>query len=152
MATRKELTRWTILDKACRAVDPESKIPVSKRAREEAEMRLAVLSPEAFDAKLADDVAFLARMRAKTLEMRAAFYALAEAHKAPEYVATSIGMHDVEYAATRANKIEAYLFERSQRAIRAERRAKEAADKAERSLRIRRMVAGPYGIAEDCHA
>jgi hypothetical protein len=73
--TPRTLTRWKILDKACLAVDPACKVSVPKLARERVERRLDALSPEAFEAEMAETVEFLARMRARTLEIWAAFQA-----------------------------------------------------------------------------
>ena len=81
---RKPLTRWQELDRACLAVDPECRVRVPSLSRQKAEARLASLTPEAFEAETRETVEFLARMRAKTLEIRAAFYACMEAREAAE--------------------------------------------------------------------
>ena len=70
------MTRWKILDKACLAVDPNCKVTVRKDARAKVEARLDSLAPDAFEAEMAETVAFMARMHTKYLEMEAAFYAV----------------------------------------------------------------------------
>ena len=67
------MTRWKILDKACLAVDPNCKVIVRKDARAKVEARLDSLAPDAFEAEMAETVAFMARMHARTLEIHARF-------------------------------------------------------------------------------
>jgi CRP-like cAMP-binding protein len=72
---RKLETRWTLLDKACRAVDPSCKIPVNALSKAKTDARLMSLTAEEFDAEMSETVAFLARMREARRRLDEAFAA-----------------------------------------------------------------------------